>query len=159
MNLSFSAAGEVQSQQNTVRRDTELLDKRVNVNIPLAKDFSGTNIFTANVSETLDVALTCGTCMTTGSLEIDLEVSTDFLKFPPVDGTITVPANGLSATVGLDLVVSAALTAEFDRVSLSSTSHFSTILLVSQALPLSAHHSWSIWTPRLQASLQKSTSP
>lgn len=117
MNLSLSTSGLMMQseQENNDARDLHGLDKRANVDIPLAHDFSGTNIFSENVSDTLDVSLTCGTCMTTGSINIDLEVSTDILKFPPVDGTITVTTTGVSATVGLDLLVSAALTSEVDE--------------------------------------------
>lgn len=100
-------------QDNAARGIT--LEKRATVTIPAGHDFSGTNIFTQNIADGLDVSLTCGSCMTTGNIDIDLEVNGDITKFPPIDGSITVTPSGISATVGLDLVVSAELTSEFDK--------------------------------------------
>lgn len=114
MNLTLSTSGLTQSDQNEAR-DLVALDKRVGgtAHIDLAHDFSNVNIFSQNVSDALDVALTCGSCMTTGSIDITFDGS--FSIFSGVSATITVTTTGVSATVGLDLVVSGELTSEVDQ--------------------------------------------
>jgi hypothetical protein len=95
------------------------LVKRAEASIPVAKDFSGTNIFSQNIGDSLDVSLTCGNCKTTGNFDLDFEVNFDagaiFGGKLPFSGSLSITAQQVSATIGLDLVVSAALTSEFDK--------------------------------------------
>jgi hypothetical protein len=104
-----------------VGNTTRSLAKRVEgqANIPVAKDFSGTNIFSQNISDSLDASLTCGNCKTTGNFELDLNVNFDagaiFGGKLPFSGSLSITAQQVSATIGLDLVVSAELTSEFDK--------------------------------------------
>ena len=102
-----------------VGNTTRSLAKRAEANIPVAKDFSGTNIFSQNISDVLDVSLTCGNCKTTGNFDLDFEVSFDagaiFGGDLPFSGSLSITAQQVSATIGLDLIVSAALTSEFDK--------------------------------------------
>ncbi|KAJ4303175.1 hypothetical protein N0V90_002068 [Kalmusia sp. IMI 367209] len=97
------------------RRD---LSKRAEFSIPLAQDFSDTEILKTNVSD-IDIALKCSDCKTTGTLDINVEANFDALNVfsaeSPVDGSIEIIANDLSATIGLDLELSAALTEAFDQ--------------------------------------------
>jgi hypothetical protein len=93
--------------------------KRFESSIPVAHDFSGTNIFSEDISDDVKVALTCGNCKTTGSFDINLDASFDataiFKGKNPIHATLSIVPKGVSATVGLDLVVSADIKDAFSK--------------------------------------------
>ncbi|MBE7180770.1 MAG: hypothetical protein INR71_06105, partial [Terriglobus roseus] len=90
--------------------------KRIDQNlaIPLGHDFSQP-IFSQDLDDSLNVALTCGGCNTAGTLNVDVQADVNIFSSPHVTGSITAVPSGVSATVGLDLVVSGTLTTEFDK--------------------------------------------
>ncbi|KAJ4364846.1 hypothetical protein N0V95_000595 [Ascochyta clinopodiicola] len=95
------------------------LIKRAEATIPVARDFSGTNILNQTISDGLDVSLTCGNCKTTGNFDLDLEANFDAGAILqgnlPFSGSLSITAQQLSATIGLDLVVTAEITSAFEN--------------------------------------------